>query len=74
VNAWRKTPKHLVFVNADEIARELASQDLTREQLDLYAARNMLARIDHLADAGADFMFETLAVSWDQTCRTFIHP
>jgi predicted ABC-type ATPase len=54
-----QTQKHLVFVNADEIARELAYQDLTQEQLDLYAARNMLARIGHLADAGADFMFET---------------
>ena len=54
-----QTQKHLVFVNADEIARELAHQDLTQEQLDRYATRNMLARIGHLADAGADLMFET---------------
>jgi hypothetical protein len=53
------TQKHLVFVNADEIARELVYQGLTQEQLDLHAARNMLERIGDLADAGADFMFET---------------
>ena len=54
-----QTKKHLVFVNADEIARELLHQGLTREQLDLHAARNMLERITDLADAGAEFMFET---------------
>jgi predicted ABC-type ATPase len=49
----------LVFVNADEIARELAFQGLTQQQLDIRAARNMLQRINDLADAGVDFMFET---------------
>lgn len=48
-----------VFVNADEIARELVGQGLTQEQLDLRAARNMLERISDLADAGAEIMFET---------------
>ncbi len=53
------TQKSLVFVNADEIARELVHQGLTQEQLDLHAARNMLERIRDMADAGTDFMFET---------------
>jgi predicted ABC-type ATPase len=50
---------NMVFVNADEIARELADQGLTQEQLDMRAARNMIQRISDLADAGAEFMFET---------------
>jgi predicted ABC-type ATPase len=49
----------LVFVNADEIARELADQGLSRAELDFRAARIMLERIDDLARAGVDFMFET---------------
>ena len=48
------TKKNLVFVNADEIARELVHQGLTQEQLDLHAARNMLERIRDMADAGTD--------------------
>jgi predicted ABC-type ATPase len=48
-----------VFVNADEIARELDNQGLTQEQIDFRSARNMLERIDDLVDAGAEFMFET---------------
>jgi predicted ABC-type ATPase len=55
----RARQKHLVFVNADEIARELVHQGLTQEQLDMRAARNMIQRISDLADAGAEFMFET---------------
>ena len=48
-----------VFVNADEIARELAGQDLPQRQVDMRSARIMLERIDDLASAGAEFMFET---------------
>jgi predicted ABC-type ATPase len=44
-----------VFVNADEIARELSGQNLSRGQIDMRSARIML----DLASAGADFMFET---------------
>lgn len=52
----------LVFVNADEIAREVADQGLSRAELDIRAGRIMLERIDDLARASADFMFEkTLA-------------
>ena len=49
----------LVFVNADEIARELADQGRSRAELDIRAGRVMLERIDDLARASADFMFET---------------
>jgi predicted ABC-type ATPase len=48
-----------VFVNADEIARELSGQNLSRGQIDMRSARIMLERIDDLASAGVDFMFET---------------
>lgn len=51
--------KRLEFVNADEIAREVAHQGLVRRQADTRAARIMLERVNDLVDAGADFMFET---------------
>lgn len=51
--------QRLVFVNADEIARELRTHGPPRRQVDVRAARIMLGRIDELAAAGADFMFET---------------
>jgi predicted ABC-type ATPase len=51
--------KRLVFVNADEIGRELADQGLPQRQLDMRAARAMLEQMDDLADVGAGFMFET---------------
>ncbi len=50
---------HFVYVNADEIAREVASRGLPRQQVDMRAARIMLERIDNLVTAGADFAFET---------------
>lgn len=53
----------LVYVNADEIARELAGLGLTSAQLNLRAGREMLSRIDALADAGAEIMFETTLAS-----------
>jgi predicted ABC-type ATPase len=55
----RARQKHLVFVNADEIGRELADQGLSPRQIDLRAARIMIERMDDLANAGAGFMFET---------------
>ena len=51
--------EELVFVNADEIARDLADPTVPRTQLDLRAGREMLLRIDALAAAGTEFMFET---------------
>ena len=47
----------LVYVNADEIARELAGLDPTAAHLDLRAGREMLSRIDSLVAARTEFMF-----------------
>lgn len=49
----------LVFVNADEIAREVSAIDLPTAQADIRAARRMLEQIDGLAAARVEFMFET---------------
>ncbi|MFY9762966.1 MAG: zeta toxin family protein [Xanthobacteraceae bacterium] len=46
------------FVNADEIASDLAGRDM-QALLDFDAARSMLRRIDELIEAGADFVVET---------------
>jgi predicted ABC-type ATPase len=51
-----------VFINADEIAREL-SPDLAGGRLDLQAGREMLARIDGLSATRREFMFETTLAS-----------
>jgi predicted ABC-type ATPase len=51
-------PERFVFVNADEIAGEVA-QGMSRQKADARAARIMLQRIDDLGDSGADFAFET---------------
>jgi predicted ABC-type ATPase len=53
----------LVYVNADEIAREIADPALTQGQLNVRAAREILSRIDALVGAGTDFMFETTLAS-----------
>lgn len=53
----------LVFVNADEIARELDDPNLSKAQLDLRAGREMLSWINALADARTEFMFETTLAS-----------
>lgn len=57
------TENALVFVNADEIARDLAKADLTKAAVDLRAAREMLKRIDTLAASRVEFMFETTLAS-----------
>lgn len=51
--------QRLVFVNADEISRELRTHDPPHRQVDVRAARIMLERIDQCVAAGAGFMFET---------------
>ena len=53
----------LVYLNADEIAREIANPTLTNVQLDLRAGREMLARINSLVNSGIEFMFETTLAS-----------
>lgn len=50
---------HFAFVNADEIARQVARRAAPQRQADIRAARIMLERIDSLVTAGADFAFET---------------
>ena len=55
--------EQLVFLNADEIARGLASPTLSKVTLDLRAGREMLVRMDALAAARIEFMFETTLAS-----------
>jgi predicted ABC-type ATPase len=52
-----------VFVNADEIARDLALEGGTQSRSELRAGRLMLDRIDELIDAGADLAIETTLAS-----------
>jgi predicted ABC-type ATPase len=54
---------NLVFVNADEIARDITDPALSQSAIDLRAAREMLKRIDALAASGPEFMFETTLAS-----------
>lgn len=51
------------FINADEIAREIANSSLSQAELDFRAGREMLARIEALVEAGAEFTFETTLAS-----------
>ena len=53
----------LFFINADEIARELADLSRSRSQLDLRAGREMLLRIEVLVRTRTEFMFETTLAS-----------
>jgi predicted ABC-type ATPase len=51
--------QRMAFVNADEIARDIADDGLPRPQAETRAGRIMLQRIDDFVDAGANFAFET---------------
>jgi predicted ABC-type ATPase len=53
----------LVFVNADEIARDLTMQGTPAAHRDVRAGREMLRRIDDLVDSGVEFMLETTLAS-----------
>lgn len=55
--------ENLVYVNADEIARERSEPSLSKAALDLRAGREMLRRINMLAEARVEFMFETTLAS-----------
>jgi predicted ABC-type ATPase len=57
------TENELVFVNADEIAREIRRAGLTQAELDFRAGREMLSRIDELVNSRMEFMFETTLAS-----------
>jgi predicted ABC-type ATPase len=52
-----------VFLNADEVAREIALPDVPQARLDLRAGREMLARIDDCIAAGLNIAFETTLAS-----------
>lgn len=61
--------ENLVYVNADQIAKRLASEGLSGSRLDVAAGREMLAEIDRLATSGVEFMLETtLATRTYATC------
>ena len=49
----------LEFINADEIARELDSENLPKPIQEMRAGREMLIQIDALVNDGTEFMFET---------------
>src|SRR5690242_12783943 len=53
----------LIFINADEIARELATTGLSGAQLDLRAGRMMLEQIDEAIIQQREIMFETTLAS-----------
>jgi predicted ABC-type ATPase len=51
--------RRFVFINADEIAREIIDPGLSEAMRDLRAGREMLTRIRDCVDAGVNFLFET---------------
>jgi predicted ABC-type ATPase len=55
--------RHFEFVNADEIARTLTLDGNASAASDIQAGRLMLARIDELVGAAADFVIETTLAS-----------
>jgi predicted ABC-type ATPase len=48
-----------VFLNADEIARDIGDAGIPQTKLDLHAGREMLTRIDECIEAGSNLLFET---------------
>jgi predicted ABC-type ATPase len=63
-NKHFETPRPgLVYLNADEIARDFAGTGLPQAVLDVRAGREMLMRIDALVAAQRPFMFETTLAS-----------
>ncbi|MBI3438264.1 MAG: zeta toxin family protein [Proteobacteria bacterium] len=55
--------EQLLFINADEIARDLAATGLSGLQLDLRAGRMMLEQIDEAVRNQREIMFETTLAS-----------
>src|SRR5262245_5969124 len=53
----------LIYLNADEVARNPAFIALSQPQRDIRAGREMLKQIDALVATGASFMFETTLAS-----------
>ena len=59
---FEKPRAGLVYLNADEIARDLTAA-LSQAQRDVRAGRDMLQRMDAVVAARASFMFETTLAS-----------
>lgn len=55
--------ERLAFVNADDIARDIASSNTPAGNVDLAAGRRMLERIRQLVSDGRELMFETTLAS-----------
>ena len=51
--------ENLIFVNADEIARQISQRGLSQTQIDREAGRKMLTRINQLVRQHSDFAVET---------------
>ncbi len=49
----------LVFINADEIARSIATPSIPLATLNLQAGRIMLSQIAEVVDQDREFIFET---------------
>lgn len=58
-NRFVSVGQPLFYINADEIAREPAIAALPISMRDIAAGREMLKRVDALASAASDFMYET---------------
>lgn len=52
-----------VFLNADEIARNMGGTGIQQDALDLRAGREMLTRIDECIEGGFNLLFETTLAS-----------
>jgi predicted ABC-type ATPase len=60
---FEKPRAGLAYLNADEIARDLAAAGLPEAQRDVRAGKEMLRRMNALAAARASFMLETTLAS-----------
>ncbi len=68
-NAFLRSTEGLVYVNADEMARELTDPALTPAQCDIRAGKQMLERIAALVQARVEFVFETTLASLTYATR-----
>ena len=57
------SPDDFAYVNADEIAWELAASGVPASKRDMLAGRTMLQGLEKPASGGEDFMFETTLAS-----------
>lgn len=62
----------LVFLNADEIARELQTSGNAPDSVEIAAGRLMLQRMDASISAGLELMFETTLATRLSTSDSFV--